>query len=146
MSVTIGETEDIETCRALRLEVFVLEQGVPLEEEFDALDEIAIHLLAMDDGDPVGTARLIVDGATGRIGRVCVLQLHRGTGLGMALVRAGMARLAREPGITRFVLSAQVTAQGFYEKLGFVAEGEPYLDAGIPHRDMWREATTLPEA
>ena len=138
MNVTIGETRDIEACHALRLEVFVLEQGVPLDEEIDTLDDSAIHLLAMDEGEPVGTARLLVQGDVGKIGRVCVLQRYRGAGLGAALLEAAVARLRQEPSVTRLKLSAQVTAVGFYEKLGFAAEGPEYPDGGIAHRDMFR--------
>ena len=78
----------------------------------------------------------------GKIGRVCVLPEARGAGLGRALVLAAVDRLAAEPGVTLAKLSAQVDAIGFYERLGFTAEGAVYPDAGIPHRDMTR---ALPE-
>lgn len=69
----IERTDDIEACRALRRTVFIEEQGVSEAEEIDDLDGEAIHLLATDAGRPVGTARLLVRGETGKIGRVCVL-------------------------------------------------------------------------
>ncbi|MGH1330314.1 MAG: GNAT family N-acetyltransferase [Paracoccaceae bacterium] len=139
MSVTIAEVQDLTACHALRLEVFVEEQGVTLEEEMDDLDGEAIHLLAVDGDLPVGTARILRKGATGKIGRVCVVKSHRGTGLGAALIRASLERLAKEAGITRAQLGAQTHAIGFYEKLGFTAYGPVYDDAGIPHRDMERD-------
>jgi predicted GNAT family N-acyltransferase len=97
---------------------------------------VAIHLLAVDQGRPVGTARLLVLGDTGKIGRVCVLKDRRGTGLGAALIGASLAEFRAMPGIARAKLGAQVSALGFYERLGFVATGPVYLDAGIEHRDM----------
>lgn len=130
---------DVDLCRALRRTVFVEEQGVPEAEEWDDLDGQAIHVLAWLDGQPTGTARILIDGATGKIGRVCVLPAARGTGLGAALIRASLDVLRFRPGVTRAKLGAQVQAIGFYEKLGFVACGELYDDAGIPHRDMIRE-------
>lgn len=136
MSATIAETTDIATCRALRRVVFIDEQGVSEADEIDDRDGEAIHLLATDAGRPVGTARLLREGATGKIGRVCVLAEARGTGLGAALIRAGIDTFRAMPGLARVKLGAQVHALGFYEKLGFTAVGEVYDDAGIPHRDM----------
>lgn len=139
MSMVIEETQNLAACHALRLEVFVKEQNVAMSEEMDELDGEAIHLLALEDDQPVGTARLLRKEATGKIGRVCVAKSHRGTGLGAALIRASLERLAKEPSITRAQLGAQTHAIGFYEKLGFRAYGPIYDDAGIPHRDMERD-------
>lgn len=132
----IEKTTDLETCMAIRLKVFVEEQHVPVEEERDAHDETATHLLAVVDGQALGTARILRDGTTGKIGRVAVLPQARGTGLGAALIRAALIELRATPGVTRAKLGAQTHAIGFYEKLGFAAYGPEYLDAGIPHRDM----------
>ncbi|MEL6639915.1 MAG: GNAT family N-acetyltransferase, partial [Pseudomonadota bacterium] len=104
----------------------------------DDLDDVAIHLLATEGDIPVGTARLLIDGEVGKIGRICVLQSHRGTGLGADLVMASLDHLKTIPGVTTAKLGAQNHAIGFYEKLGFVAYGPFYDDAGIPHRDMKR--------
>ncbi len=135
----IVETTDIDTCRALRRTVFIEEQAVPESEEWDGQDADALHLLALADGQPVGTARILLKGDTGKIGRVCVLRSARGTGLGAALILAALDVLRARPGITRAKLGAQTHAIGFYEKLGFIAEGPIYDDAGIPHRDMSRD-------
>lgn len=136
MSVEITVTEDRETCFRLRFEVFVDEQKVPVEEEIDALDDEATHLLATQNGQPIGTARIVFDGETAKIGRVCVTKAGRGTGLGKALIEKAVEIAKDTPGVTRAKLGAQVQALGFYEKLGFAAFGPVYDDAGIDHRDM----------
>ncbi len=132
----IVATRDLAACHALRRTVFMDEQGISEADEFDDLDGAAVHLLATVDGRALGTARLLTDGPTGKIGRVCVLAEARGTGLGAALIRAGVAHFAERGDVERVKLSAQTHALGFYEKLGFAAYGPEYDDAGIPHRDM----------
>lgn len=135
----IERTEDLAACRAIRHAVFVVEQKVPEAEEWDDLDEASIHLLARaEDGTPLGTARLIQRGETGKITRVAVLDRARGMGLGAALIRESVQIFATLPGITRLQLGAQNHAIPFYEKLGFVAYGPEYMDGGIPHHDMER--------
>ncbi|WP_394180089.1 GNAT family N-acetyltransferase [Yoonia maritima] len=130
---------DYAPCIALRRSVFMDEQGISEAEEMDDLDDSAIHLLATVDGRPVGTARLLINGETGKIGRICVLKDQRGTGLGAKLVVAAMDHLRTIPSVIRAKLSAQDHAISFYERLGFVAEGPFYDDAGIPHKDMVRQ-------
>ncbi|WP_420023271.1 GNAT family N-acetyltransferase [Cereibacter azotoformans] len=132
----IERTRDVDACRALRRAVFIEEQGVSEADEIDGLDGEAIHLLATDDGRAVGTARLLIRGETGKIGRVCVLAECRGRGVGAALIRAAVAELGQEPGLRQLRLGSQTHAMGFYAKLGFRPVGQDYLDAGIPHRDM----------
>jgi len=136
MSISITPTRDIATCRWLRRVVFIEEQGVSEADEIDDLDDQAIHLIATDAGRPVGTARLLTNGDTGKIGRVCVLKSARGKGLGAALIRAAVAEFRTIPGIARVKLGAQTYALGFYQRLGFTPTGPDYMDAGIPHRDM----------
>lgn len=128
-------TEDLAACLAIRRAVFIEEQAVPEELEVDGLDGEATHLLATLDGRPVGTARLLAKGGTGKIGRVAVLREARGRGIGAALIRRAVEEL-RARGLARAKLGSQVHAIPFYEGLGFVAEGPVYDDAGIPHRDM----------
>lgn len=134
--IHIGPTRDIPACRALRRAVFIEEQGITEADEWDDLDDAAVHLLATVNGHPSGTARLLLDGSTGKIGRVCVLASARGTGLGAALMRAALAELRRHPQLVQARLGAQTHAIAFYERLGFTATGPVYDDAGIPHRDM----------
>lgn len=138
MTPRIEVTEDVPTCQALRRVVFIDEQGVSEADEVDGLDGKAIHLLAWDEACPVGTARLLVKGDTGKIGRVCVLPEARGLGLGAALIGAALDVLCEQAGVAVACLESQSHATGFYEKLGFVAEGDEFLDAGIPHRRMRR--------
>ena len=134
--IEIGETRDIAACRALRRTVFIEEQGVSEADEVDDKDDEAIHLLARLNGRPVGSARLLVLGDTGKIGRVCVLADQRGTGLGAALMRAAVERFRQVSGVKTVKLGAQTHALGFYERLGFTAHGPEFDDAGIPHREM----------
>lgn len=127
----------------IRVRVFVEEQGVPPEEERpDDADAIAVHALALlPDGEAIGTARLFPapgePAGTGRVGRMAVLREHRGTGAGRALLEA-MIQEAERRGMRRLVLNAQTHALGFYARLGFVAEGPEFEEAGIPHRRMVR--------
>ena len=138
MSVEIAVTEDLATCQVLRRTVFIEEQNVPEADEVDGRDAGAVHLLARVDGRPVGTARLLVSGDSGKIGRVCVLAEMRGKGIGALLIEAAVREFAANPAIGKVKLSAQINALPFYERLGFTAEGDEYLDAGIVHRDMFR--------
>lgn len=134
----ITSASDLEAALQIRYRVFVDEQGVPLEEERDSYDDTALHLLARVDGAAAGTARLVVLPASGKVGRVAVLPEFRGQGIGEALMAEAHA-LAAELGLPELVLDAQVQVIGFYEKLGYTAEGPEFLDAGILHRRMtWR--------
>jgi predicted GNAT family N-acyltransferase len=137
MSVTVALTDDIATCLHLRRVVFIDEQGVSEADEIDDLDDQSLHLLAMESNFPVGTARIHIRDGVAKIGRVCVLQSHRGTGLGAALIRSALD--AARGKATMAKLGAQVHALGFYEALGFAAIGPVYDDAGIDHRDMVRD-------
>lgn len=134
----IGPTDDIATCLALRRTVFIEEQGVSPGDERDNLDDAALHFLARLDGRAVGTARVLIKGDTGKIGRVCVLREMRGRGLGAGLIRACLDQLRGTEGVRRARLGAQLHALDFYERLGFVAHGAVFDDAGIPHRMMDR--------
>ena len=136
MTQVISVSADVATCLGLRRQVFIEEQGVSAADEVDGRDPDAVHLLASVDGKPVGTARLLSEAETGKIGRVCVLPSQRGSGLGAALIRAAVTEFRAWPGITKVKLGAQTHALGFYEKLGFAAIGPEYDDAGMPHRDM----------
>ncbi|MEQ8896384.1 MAG: GNAT family N-acetyltransferase [Roseovarius sp.] len=139
MTLTVGPTEDIAACAGLRRAVFIEEQGVPPEVEQDGRDREAHHVLAVQDGVPVGCGRILIDGATGKIGRVCVLREHRGQGIGLALVGSCLEVLRGLPGMTRAELGAQSYAIGLYERLGFAAYGPEFSDAGgQPHRMMGR--------
>lgn len=135
----IAVTRDLRTCIELRHRVFVVEQGVPEDQEQDHLDATATHLLVRDALGPVGTARIVFERQNAKIGRVCVLDRARGNGLGADLIRKSVEIAAATAGVRTVSLGAQVNALAFYEKLGFTAIGPVYMDAGIEHRDMVRD-------
>ena len=131
------DTVDYETAlpdlRTVRETVFVQEQQVPLELEWDALDPQCVHVLARDAaGQPIGTGRLTPEH---KIGRMAVLAPWRGRGVGDALLLALLAA-ARERGWREVSLHAQVSAQDFYARHGFLPLGERFEEAGIGHQTM----------
>ncbi|MFE1440698.1 GNAT family N-acetyltransferase [Streptomyces sp. NPDC058739] len=139
---------DREACFAVRKEVFVAEQGVPQEIEYDSYDPGAVHVLAVrEDGTPLGTGRLLYgedvaektggDLTLGSLGRLAVTREARGLGVGVALVRA-IEEAARARGLAAVDLHAQTHALGFYERLGYEPYGPEYQEAGIAHRAMRR--------
>ena len=128
--------------RPLRESVFVHEQGVRIEEEWDEWDAVSDHAIVFGtSGLAVGTGRLLPpEPATpgeARIGRMAVLKESRGSGAGMALLDALVA-LAAARGLETLVLHAQTQALGFYQRCGFVAEGPEFIEANIPHFTMRR--------
>ncbi|WP_152192047.1 GNAT family N-acetyltransferase [Georgenia satyanarayanai] len=149
---TVTTREELEAAWRVRFAVFVDEQGVPADIEVDELDEdpTTTHVLAVDEatGEVLGTGRLLLD-APGHVhlGRLAVHAVARGRGVGARLVTAladiALERhAAGEPPAVEVVLSAQESAMGFYERLGFsVVSGERYLDAAIWHQDMARTLT-----
>ena len=118
----------------IRFQVFVEEQRVPAEMELDEFDALSCHALALADGLPVGTGRLLPDG---HIGRMAVLPGWRGLGVGAAVLQALIAEADRR-GMGQLVLSAQTHALGFYARFGFVPEGDVYEEVGLPHQGMTR--------
>jgi predicted GNAT family N-acyltransferase len=123
---------------ALRRLVFVDEQGVTEEEEFDEFDAEAIHLVAMSGDAPVGTLRIRhLDDGESRIERVAVLLNQRGTGVGRLLMM-GAIRTIEDAGHREITLAGQIQAEGFYVACGFHAEGAVFLQERIEHRWMRR--------
>ena len=119
--------------RMIRETVFMQEQNVPEELEWDGLDDAATHLIAWDNcGNPIATARML---NSGHIGRVAVLPAWRGRGIGRAMMQR-LLKIAADKGRQEVHLDAQVDALPFYRHLGFSARGEVFMDAGIPHRHM----------
>ena len=122
--------------RIIRETVFVKEQQVPVELEWDEFDNDCLHLLAIDtSGRPIGTARLLSDG---HIGRMAVLKEWRGKGVGSAMLSRLLAE-TDDRHIRQAVLNAQIVAADFYKKFGFQVAGEEFIEAGIPHVKMIRE-------
>jgi predicted GNAT family N-acyltransferase len=119
----------------VRTEVFVLEQGVPMEIERDELDPVCRHAIArVPGGRAIGTGRLLPDG---HIGRMAVLRTARGAGVGGAVLQALIGEAVRL-GMSELALSAQTHALGFYLRHGFEPCGEVFVEAGIAHRAMRR--------
>jgi predicted GNAT family N-acyltransferase len=131
---------DFQDLRAVREPVFVVEQNVPAELEWDELDPRCRHVLARDDEHrPIGTGRLTPEH---KIGRMAVLREWRGRGVGEALLLA-LIEQARELGLPEVSLHAQVDAIGFYEKFGFEPYGERFEEAGIQHQSMRKTLAPL---
>jgi predicted GNAT family N-acyltransferase len=118
----------------VRKAVFVVEQGIPIELEWDEWDERSLHAVLYREGVPVATGRLLPDA---HIGRMAVLPAFRRLGLGARILERLVA-VAAARGDAAIVLSAQSHVCGFYAAYGFVAEGDEYLDVGIPHLTMRR--------
>lgn len=129
--------EDMNMVYGIRREVFIDEQGVPEEIEMDGLDVQAVHVLSLVNGVPAGCGRLLQDGADARIGRVAVRKDMRRSGIGEGICKL-LISIAKDNGAKRIVLDAQLTAEGFYTKLGFVREGGVFMEAGIEHVRMFR--------
>lgn len=125
--------DDIRALRGIREAVFIHEQGVPAELEWDEFDVNCIHVLASDSAaNPVGTARLLPDGS---IGRMAVLREYRGKRVGTALMH-WLLREAESRQMQQVTLNAQAYAIEFYKKFGFRVTGTAFLDAGISHIRM----------
>ena len=130
-----------EPARAVRSAVFIEEQGIAHDEEWDALDADAVHAVVFNRlGVPVGTGRLLREpqAGTARIGRMAVDRALRGGGVGRLLIEA-LQQAAAGRGDRRVVLSAQRSAEGFYRRLGYAPVGQPYDEVGIPHIGMQRD-------
>lgn len=125
--------DEADKLRFVRTVVFLEEQCVPEELEWDEYDAISIHALALDiQGCPIGTARLLPDG---HIGRMAILKQWRGMGIGRTILQKILEALIQQRG-TRAILNAQTSAIGFYERFGFRVEGDVFMEAGIPHVRM----------
>lgn len=133
--------EDIAACLQIRRVVFIQEQGVPEKDELDDLDPVCRHFIATPGKQSLareafGTARILfLDDGTAKAQRVAVLKNHRKGGVGAALMFALEGEAARA-GRSVMVLSSQITAVPFYERIGYEAYGEVFMDAGIEHRMM----------
>lgn len=126
--------QDQTALRHIREQVFIQEQSVPEDLEWDAEDEDATHFLMMIDQEAIGTARLLTNG---QIGRLAVLSPWRGRHLGASLMRAVISEAERR-GLHPQRLAAQARTVYFYQRLGFRVISPPFMDAGIPHVDMIR--------
>ena len=135
--VEIRSSGDLGHAFLIRQDVFIREQGIPHEEEFDGLDDGAVHYLALTHGKPAGTMRIVREGSDMIIQRLAVLSGFRNTGIGSALLEHALG-LARETGAGSVIIHAQVSRRTFYGRFGFREEGQVFRDCGIPHiRMVW---------
>lgn len=136
--------EDLKAAFAIRKEVFVKEQGVPLEGEFDQFDTLnglCEHILVHYNDQPVGTGRLRVADGFGKLERICILKPFRKFGLGKVMIKA-LEEIAEEEGILQVKLHGQTQAEGFYKKLGYQTSSPLFMEEGIPHILMVKELTS----
>ena len=137
-TVALGTWADLSVdAAAIRTEVFVQEQGIPASEEWDAADHTAVHAVVSNGlNQAVATGRLLTHApGVGKIGRMAVKRVLRGSQLGRAVLDA-LVNVAVERGDKEVVLHAQTSAQGFYEGAGFVSRGEQFDEVGIAHIEM----------
>lgn len=134
LNIVTFDAENEASIRQIRTSVFIEEQAVDPELDFDGLDECAIHVLASLDNQAVATGRMLEDG---HIGRIAVLQNCRGRGLGSKIVLS-LVEEAATRGYERIYLGAQKHALDFYSGLGFTPYGDEFIDAGIVHLSMQR--------
>ncbi|MFZ6675922.1 GNAT family N-acetyltransferase [Undibacterium sp. Xuan67W] len=133
--VTLGSWSDMQKdAQAIRYDVFVIEQKIPAELEWDDMDAQCLHAVAYDDatGKAIGTGRLLPDG---HIGRMAVRKSARGLGVGAAILQSLMQQ-ARQRGDQAVQLNAQISAEPFYSANGYSRDGEAFEEAGIPHISM----------
>jgi predicted GNAT family N-acyltransferase len=131
--------DEAEVAAALKLRagVFCDEQGVPLEADLDGLDDDALHVVAFERAELVGTCRVVLEGTVARFGRLCVRRDARGRGLARALLDQAEVQ-ARAAGAQRMTLHAQTSALGLYRRAGYESEGEPFDEEGLEHLRMSR--------
>lgn len=131
IQITIGAWSEVcQAASAIRFEVFVKEQHVPLELELDEMDALSVHALAVDaQGRGLATGRLLPDG---HIGRMAVVQSERKKGIGAQVLRA-LIEVAKQKAYPEVMLGAQLHAKGFYVRQGFIEFGDVFMDANIAH-------------
>ncbi|MBM7661153.1 putative GNAT family N-acyltransferase [Bacillus mesophilus] len=136
--------EDLSKAFQIRKKVFVEEQGVPLEDEFDEFDTLegqCNHILVYHEENPVGTGRIRVVDGLGKLERICILKPFRKFGLGKVIIK-GLEAIAEEKGVSRVKLHGQTHAEGFYQKLGYRTSSDVFMEDGIPHIVMEKDIAT----
>jgi predicted GNAT family N-acyltransferase len=138
---TTNDAVQFAVARAIREEVFLVEQGVPPADEWDAYEDDATHFLMRVDGEAMGTARVRILGDVAKLERIALRKPARGKGFGEQLMQHLLAFARPQPGVTSAKLSAQTYAIMFYQKCGFTLVSAEYMDGGIPHKMMQRVLT-----
>lgn len=133
--------EDLRKAFDIRKAVFVKEQGVPIEDEFDEFDKLngqCEHLLVYFEEQPVGTGRIRWVDEFGKLERICILEPYRKFGLGKVIITE-LEEIAQERGAKKVKLHGQTQAEGFYKKLGYQTSSSVFIEDGIPHLLMKKE-------
>lgn len=133
--------EDLKKAFHIRKEVFVEEQGVPLEDEFDEFDILngrSEHILVYYNEQPIGTGRVRWVDGFGKLERICILEPYRKFGLGKVIIKT-LEEIAEEKGASKVKLHGQTQAEGFYKKLGYQTSSSVFMEDGIPHILMIKE-------
>jgi predicted GNAT family N-acyltransferase len=135
-----SSTQDLDAGYALRRDVFEVEQNIPRPLDRDPYDFNADHVVAFDEnGRCVGTGRIVrLDARTAQVGRMAVPAEQRGQGIGAQVLEA-LERMARLRGLSELVVHSQLSSEAFYANRGFLREGEPFLDQGVPHVVMRKQ-------
>ncbi|PIC98331.1 MULTISPECIES: GNAT family N-acetyltransferase [unclassified Sporosarcina] len=131
----IRTEEDLQKSFNIRKAVFVEEQQVPEEDEFDEFDvlnELCEHIVVEDEGQAIASGRVRVVDGVGKLERICVLASHRSAGIGKIIVQ-GLEEIAMDKGLARLKLHGQTHAEEFYLKLGYKTTSDVFMEDGIPH-------------
>lgn len=140
-SKRITNAAELQKAFHIRKEVFVKEQGVPLEDEFDEYDELndqSEHMIVYYNKQPVGTGRIRFVHGIAKLERICILQPYRKLGIGKVIINT-LEGIAQEKGISRVKLHGQTHAEGFYHKLGYQTSSDEFMEDGIPHFVMLKD-------
>ena len=142
MNVTyVKNEEELNIAFEIRKEIFVKEQGVPLEDEFDQFDHLdgnCEHILVHYNDQPVGTGRIRYVDGIGKLERICILKPYRKLGLGKVII-AALEEIAEKHGASQVKLHGQTHAEGFYTKLGYRTVSDVFMEDGIPHVLMLKD-------
>ena len=143
----IIEENDLKEAFHIRTKVFVEEQGVPLEDEFDEFDFLdgkCEHILIYHNEQPVGTGRIRTVDGFGKLERICILKPYRKFGYGKLIIQA-LEEMAQKNEVFKVKLHGQKQAEGFYEKLGYQSSSDLFMEDGIPHILMVKELSSKPK-
>lgn len=136
MKVKIVETkQQLEDAYAVRMKVFVEEQGVPKEIEIDQYEEEATHFIVYDQATPIGAGRYRRIDEIGKVERICILPDYRKTGIGKKLMEK-IEAVMKQQGVKKAMLNAQTHAEVFYERIGYKTVSELFYEADMPHVTM----------
>jgi len=135
----VDTPQELNDAQEVRRQVFTEEQGIKREMDINGLDRNSAHIIAYDNDVPIRTARIrYKNGIQAKLERIAVLKTYRGQGIGKRIIAASLG-LAKTKGALEVTLDSQQSAAGFYEKLGFRQEGEPFEEVGIPHIAMTKK-------